>query len=190
MDFEDYIEKRALTFWDKVDIRENDSCWSWGGYRDPSGYGRTSFRGKPITAHRVAWMLENRQEIPKDKMVIHSCTNYHCVNPKCLFLGDYQDMMDNNFSKGVRKRRVEKNISTPEDRRQRWIEKVRSGPPLKQGYNREKSPANMKLSEEKALELCEKYFSGKGGSYRKLGEHYGISRTTVGKIIEKYGGRE
>ena len=191
MDFDEYIEKRSLTFWDKVDVMENDSCWNWGGYKDPSGYGRTSFRGKPITAHRVAWMLENKQEIPKDKMIIHSCISYQCVNPKHLFLGDYQAMMDNNFSKGVRTRRVDLHISTPEDRRQRWTEKVKNSPPLRQGYNKEKTSLNMKLSEEDALDLCRKYFSGKidektSASYRNLGDHYGVSRTTVGKIIDKY----
>ena len=58
MEFIDKLEKRSASFWNKVETYESDRCWLWRGYIDINGYGRTSFRGKPITAHRLHGCLK------------------------------------------------------------------------------------------------------------------------------------
>lgn len=82
-------------FWDYVDKRGVDECWPWIGGRMTFGYG--SWRG--MTAHRKAAEL-TYGAIPDDMVVMHSCDNPPCVNPKHLNLGTMADNNADRHAKG------------------------------------------------------------------------------------------
>lgn len=84
-------------FWSKVDKRGEQECWLWTATRTSFGYG--SFRIGSLTdntrrkemAHRVAYMLATKEEIPAGKVIMHSCDNPQCVNPAHLSVGTYSE---------------------------------------------------------------------------------------------------
>lgn len=68
-----------------------NGCWLWRGGVDKDGYGLVKVLGESRRAHRVAWILHHRRDIPDGLMVCHSCDTPRCVNPAHLFLGTGQD---------------------------------------------------------------------------------------------------
>lgn len=74
--------RRVPHFWDQVD--KTDSCWTWRGPLDPSGYGRGFLMpGTGGYAHRMAYVLINGP-IPSGLTLDHLCRNRACVNPDHL----------------------------------------------------------------------------------------------------------
>ena len=94
-------------FWDKVDKTPGQgpegTCWKWTGFINR--YGRFGFRGTVWLAHRVAWILAKKGEIPPGLCICHSCDNPWCVNPAHLFLGSHADNMADMSRKGRQSRR-------------------------------------------------------------------------------------
>lgn len=86
--------QRVERFWKKVDRRGPNECWVWLRGRNTGGYGATSF-GKVhySVAHRIAWELANGRKADPDKVVMHTCDNPPCCNPRHLRLGTH---LDNN----------------------------------------------------------------------------------------------
>lgn len=98
-------------FWSKVSRKDagRDDCWQWMGARDEKGYGRFRISCRPsmiYQAHRVSWMLANRRWPRADRMVLHSCDNPSCVNPRHLREGTAQDNQDDIDARGRRRRRL------------------------------------------------------------------------------------
>ena len=54
-------------------------CIKWPGYIHPEGYGRRSFRGETMNAHRAAW-IEKYGEVTKGTYIDHLCRNRACIN--------------------------------------------------------------------------------------------------------------
>lgn len=89
---------RAERFWAKVDKRGPDACWPWLASRCDSGYGK--FRvGKMTRSHRVAFELGGG-EIPDGQCVLHRCDNPACCNPAHLFVGTFNDNVQDMVRKG------------------------------------------------------------------------------------------
>lgn len=76
-----------------------DECWPWPAARDKDGYGFVKVGGKQQRVPRVSYELYNGP-IPDGKMVLHTCDNPPCWNPKHLFLGDAQANTDDMVAKG------------------------------------------------------------------------------------------
>lgn len=77
----DYDET-LYKFWSQVKIRSG--CWEWSGSVMPKRpYGRCTWYGKTVPAHRVSYLLL-KGTIPEGLEIDHLCNNPRCVNPDHL----------------------------------------------------------------------------------------------------------
>lgn len=107
------LERRIDRFWDKVDNAHiRGCCWLWQGYVKPSGHGLTTWQGRPIHAHRLAWILK-RGEIPPDMCINHKCHDPRCCNPSHMYIGTRQQNMDDMW--GKTRYRVKKTLVSSTD---------------------------------------------------------------------------
>lgn len=88
-----------LTFWEKVEIRDGNRCWSWVGSTDQHGYGLVDFRTQRVRAHRLSYEM-HYGPIPDGMVVCHACDNPNCTNPNHLFLGTQAENMQDASRKG------------------------------------------------------------------------------------------
>lgn len=65
-------------FWPKV--RKTDYCWEWAASCNLKGYGQIAItRGRPKTAHIVAWEMASGARVPKGGLILHVCDNPPCI---------------------------------------------------------------------------------------------------------------
>ena len=81
----------SVDFWQRVQAGEDDQCWLWAGPLGSYGYGEVKASGVRIGAHRMAWMLSNKRDVPDGMVVRHKCHVRLCCNPAHLELGTVQD---------------------------------------------------------------------------------------------------
>ena len=94
-----YHEPIEIKFWRYVDKKSDSECWIWKGRKDKDGYGNIKVGKKTKRAHRASYKL-NIGKIPKGKMILHSCNNPSCVNPKHLRPGTQHDNMKDRKDAG------------------------------------------------------------------------------------------
>lgn len=83
----DYVERLRRRFVKKTKRLPN-GCVYWMGYYKDEGYGELGIvdpvRGNTIyMAHRAAWLLE-AGELRPNHIIVQTCGNHRCVNPKHL----------------------------------------------------------------------------------------------------------
>jgi len=92
-------------------VETEDGCLEWKLSCDRCGYGKSTFKGKYIIAHRLAFELFHKRLIAEGMMILHKCDNRKCCNPIHLSEGTHQENMDDMVLKN-RQTRGETNASS------------------------------------------------------------------------------
>lgn len=84
----------------KWEPEPNSGCWLWtAGVLVCGGYGAFRAGGKLVRAHRVSYEL-NVGPIPDGALMLHSCDNPVCINPRHLRPGTYSENLQDCISRG------------------------------------------------------------------------------------------
>lgn len=95
------MDEAIQKFLRRVDRSEDPAgCWLWQGYRNHKGYGRLSFKGRHVRAHRLAAHFFLGFDLNSELFVCHRCDTPSCVNPDHLFVGTVSDNARDMRSKG------------------------------------------------------------------------------------------
>lgn len=86
--------KQQAQFWLQVNRNNLDKCWEWQGYIEKHSYGTYN----KILAHRLAYFLWYSKD-PKEFCVCHYCDNPKCCNPYHLWLGTFDENMQDRDKK-------------------------------------------------------------------------------------------
>lgn len=143
-----------------VKDQRNNECIEWPWYCANSGYGQISWRNQRVRTHRVAWEI-TFGPIPKGLHVLHHCDNPPCINPRHLFLGTNADNMADMKAKG------------------------RSGMrnhPERAARGERHGMAKLDESEVKDIRT---YHHTKIYTQAELADVYGVSDSTIGRIVHK-----
>lgn len=140
-------------------VQKTDACWNWTGARSESGYGVFRRRGKVVRAHRHSYEL-HRGPISPGLLVCHHCDNRVCVRPDHLFLGTHADNTHDMMAKG------------------------RCGKSGAPGIRNSKA----RLTEEQVREIRRDY-CGRRGQIAAIARRYGITRQSIGRIVDGTGWR-
>lgn len=93
------LAERVERFWATFTPEPNTGCWLWTGAQNNDGYGKVGWEGKWLSTHRLAFVLSGN-EIPEDKIILHSCDVRCCGNPRHLRAGTYADNVQDAISRG------------------------------------------------------------------------------------------
>lgn len=77
----------------------NTGCWLWTGAVDGGGYGVIGIGSRNVKAHRAHYEMAVCK-ISVGKVLLHTCDNPGCVNPKHLVEGTQKDNVADMIAKG------------------------------------------------------------------------------------------
>ena len=159
--FMEYIMDIVFSFEDlyrfhsKISVKSDDECWIWMASIGTTGYGRFSIKHKWYKAHVIAYRLATGKW-PENELVMHTCDNTLCVNPKHLVDATY---FENNFDSICKGRRLM---------------------PHKPG----ESNGNAKLTVQDVLEI-RRLAKETTLTYTEIGIQYHVQAPAIYKIVNK-----
>lgn len=89
------IRLNQATFERSYQADPESGCWLWHGGRHRQGYGMMGAWDtqrncrRMVTAHRASWRIH--RGVTGTQNVMHTCMNFHCVNPDHLALGSQSE---------------------------------------------------------------------------------------------------
>jgi hypothetical protein len=119
-------------FWRRVE--KTESCWNWTSGVSTSGYGRAyvCYLGERRflfgAAHRMSYALAHGA-LPDGLLILHSCDNRRCVNPRHLRAGTSKDNINDAVVRGRWPKTTRRKLS---DEQVRYIRASRGVVPCKQ----------------------------------------------------------
>ena len=94
-----YDEDPVVRFNQRYIVNEETGCWEWQGRKTTKGYGYFTIGRKRIKAHRYAYSIYNGP-LESELVIMHTCDNRICVNPKHLVQGSIIDNNKDMYNKG------------------------------------------------------------------------------------------
>lgn len=93
-------KEELRVFFDKhvEEATDGTGCYLWTAAKNNIGYGFFRYLNGMATAHRAIMDMEGHDI--KNKVVYHTCDNYHCVNPAHLRIGTMTDKAQIMKAKG------------------------------------------------------------------------------------------
>lgn len=144
-------------FWRKVEWGSESQCWNWKAFRDRDGYGffkvQIKGKGRNARAHRVAYLLFGGTLDP-GMLLLHTCDNPSCVNPKHLVPGSNTDNM---------RQRSARNRMKPQ--------------------HGEANPAN-KLTDDLVRQILAVLAKPDPPSQKEIGRQFGVSQMTISLLSQ------
>jgi hypothetical protein len=87
-------------FWKRVSNVGGEGCWLWTGATRYYGYGVMHYRGKPRSAHRIAWELTHGKVLNRRSVIMHTCDQPACCRPDHLVRGNQRTNQADMARKG------------------------------------------------------------------------------------------
>lgn len=87
-------------FWNKIDKKGPDECWTFNGAKLPNGYGLIWRENKLIYTHRLSLELALGRPISDGLFALHNCDNPSCCNPTHLREGTHLENMNDRTERG------------------------------------------------------------------------------------------
>lgn len=143
---------RSHYFWPKVAYGPESQCWEWKAAKDWDGYGsfKVSVNGRlrMVRAHRVSYLLAGGV-LESGQLLLHTCDNPSCVNPRHLEPGSQGDNM---------RQRSTRNRMKPQ--------------------HGEANPAN-KLTDDVVRQILAVLAKPDPPSQKEIGRQFGVSQMTI-----------
>jgi len=93
-------KKLFIRLWAKIDVKGEDECWNWIGAKNKQGYGSIGIGdSKRVgSAHKLVYIFFYGD--PGDMLVLHTCDNPSCCNPRHLKIGTHTDNASDKIEHG------------------------------------------------------------------------------------------
>jgi hypothetical protein len=177
-----------VRFWAKVNKdgptmpHMETPCWIWTAGKHKSGYGQMVVGGATLKSHRIMWSIAKGSA--GDLCVMHLCDNPACCRIDHLQLGTHADNAADRERKGRgnQPRGDAHGSRTKPWRRPRGDNHYARIHPER--LARGESNGSAKLTANTVERIRARYTAG-GITHKQIAGHFGVNRSTIGKIIRR-----